>query len=52
MNTASIVEKKLEIIVGARLRDNKEVESIVEDAEKFLVRIKEVISGIQKWWKV
>lgn len=32
--------------------DNKEAESIVEDAEKFLVRIKEVISGIQKWWKV
>ena len=29
-------------------RDNKEVESIVEDTEKFLVRIKELISGIQK----
>lgn len=29
MNTASIVEKKLEIIVGARLRDRERIEHAI-----------------------
>ncbi len=51
MNTASIVEKKLEIIVGARLRDRERIEHAISTQD----RLREKSKGwngakeVRKW---
>lgn len=51
MNTASNVEKRLEIIVGARLRDRKRIENAISTQDRLRKKSKgwDGAKEIRKW---
>jgi hypothetical protein len=51
MNTASIVEKKLDIIVGARLRDRERIEHAISTQDRLRKKSKgwNGAKEVRKW---